>query len=183
VTGVPPIREDKGAHPFYLKLATEELLEAESQVKSRALTASTIESKGGVDRVVLESLDPAIQALEKDQRDLLFRWCTILISQDKERLSVTEKGLNEYAGRLNRCVPELLTGLMEMKILRSVETPETLRYEISQECYAPILRDWWERRESAIVARRRAIFRIISISVALGAIVMIYLIWLLFVPK
>ncbi len=172
-----------GAHPFYLKLATEELLEAEARVKSRVVTALTIESRGGVDRVVLESLDPVIEELEKNQRDLLFRWCTILISPDKERLSVTEKGLNEYAGRLNRFVPELLTGLMEMKILRSVETPETLRYEIAQECYAPILRDWWERRESAIVARRRAIFRIISISVALGAIVMTYLIWLLFVPK
>jgi hypothetical protein len=173
----------KGAHPFYLKLATEELLDAEARVKSRTLTFSAIESKGGVDRVVLESFDPVIQELGKNQTDLLFRWCNILISPDKQRLSVTDKGLMEYAGRLNRFVPALLTLLMEMKILRSVETPEALRYEISRECYAPILRDWWERREAAIVARRRAIFRITSISVAVGAIAIVYMMWVIFSPK
>ena len=136
-----------------------------------------------VDRVVFESFDPVIQELGKTQADLFFRWCNILISPDKQRLSVTEKGLMEYAGRLNRYVPALLTHLMELNILRSVETPETLRYEIARECYAPILRDWWERRESAIVARRRAIFRITSISVAVGAIAIVYLMWLVFSPK
>jgi hypothetical protein len=172
-----------GAHPFYLKLATEELLEAEERVKSRMLTFSAIEFRGGVDRVVFESFDPVIQELGKTQADLFFRWCNILISPDKQRLSVTEKGLMEYAGRLNRYVPALLTHLMELNILRSVETPEALRYEIARECYAPILRDWWERREAAIVARRRAVFRITSISVALGAIAIVYLMWLIFSPR
>jgi hypothetical protein len=64
-----------------------------------------------------------------------------------------------------------------------VETPEAVRYEISRECYAPILSDWWERREAEIVARRRATFRITSISVAVAAIVIVYVIWLLFSPK
>jgi hypothetical protein len=172
-----------GAHPFYLKLATEELLDAEARVKSRMLTFSAIEGRGGVDRVVFESFDPFIQELGKNQADLLFRWCTVLISPDKQRLSVTEKGLTESAGRLNRFVPALLTHLIEMKILRSVETPEALRYEIARECYAPVLRDWWERREAAIVTRRRAVFRITSISVALGAIAIVYVMWLIFSPK
>ncbi len=173
----------KGAHPFYLKVATEELLEAEARAKSPVVTLSAIELKGGVDRVVLESFDPVIQELGKTQADLFFRWCNMLISPDKQRLSVTEKGLLDYAGRLNRYVPALLAHLMELKILRSIETPEAVRYEISRECYAPILRDWWERREAAIVARRRAIFRITSISVAVGAIAIVYLMWLIFSPK
>ncbi len=173
----------KGAHPFYLKLATEELLEAEARVKSRMLSFSAIEFKGGVDRVVYESFDPVINDLGKTQADLLFRWCNILISPDKQRLSVTEKGLTDYAGRLNRYVPKLLTHLLQINILRTMETPEALRYEISRECYAPILRDWWERREAAIVSRRRAIFRITSISVAVGAIAIVYLMWLIFSPK
>ena len=177
------VRRVKGAHPFYLKLATDELLEAEARVKSRMVTFSTIEFRGGVDRVVLESFDPVIRELGKTQADLLFRWCKILISPDKQRLSVTEKGLREYAGKLNRYVPALLTHLMEIGILRSVETPEAVRYEIARECYAPILRDWWERREAAIVARRRAVFRITSISVAVGAIAIVYLMWLIFSPK
>jgi len=173
----------KGAHPFYLKLATEELLDAAARAKTRVLTFSAIELRGGVDRVVCESLDPVIQELGKNQVDLLFRWCNILISPERQRLSVTEKGLTEYAGRLSRDVPALLTLLMQMKILRSVETPEIVRYEISRECYAPVLRDWWERREASIVARRRAIFRIVSISVALGAIAIVYLAWLFLRPK
>jgi hypothetical protein len=172
-----------GAHPFYLKLATEELLEAEARVKSPTLTFSTIESRGGVDRVVYESFDPVIQELGKTRTDLLFRWCNILISPDKQRISITEKGLMDQAGRLNRYVPALLKQLLEMDILRSIETPEALRYEVARECYAPILRDWWERREAAIVARRRAIFRITSISVAVGAIALVYLMWLIFSPK
>jgi len=172
-----------GAHPFYLKLATEELLEAEARVKSRMLSLSAIEFRGGVDRVVYESFDPVIHELNKSQTDLLFRWCNILISPDRERLSVTEKGLTDYAGRLNRYVPALLKHLLEMNILRTIETPEALRYEVARECYAPILRDWWERREAAIVARRRAIFRITSISVAAGAIAIVYLMWVIFSPK
>lgn len=173
----------KGAHPFYLKLAIEELLDAEAQVKSRVLTLPAIESRGGVDRVVFESFDPVMEELGKTQTDLLFRLCNILISPDKERLSVTEKGLTDYAGRLNRRVPAFLAHLIKLKILRSVETPEATRYEIASGCYVPILRDWWERREAAIVARRRAIFRIVSISVALGAIAIIYVAWLFLRPK
>lgn len=173
----------RGAHPFYLKLATEELLEAEERVKSRVLTLSAIDLRGGVDRVVFKSFDSVILELGKNRADLFFRWCNILISPDKQRLSVTEKGLTEYAGKRTRLVPALLTHLMEMKILRSVETPDAVRYEIARECYTPILRDWWERREAAIVARRRAIFRIVSISVALGAIPIVYLMWVLFSPK
>jgi hypothetical protein len=174
---------EKRIHPFFLKVATGILIEAEARLKSPALRAATIEARDGIDRIVLESLDAGIAELDSTQVELLFRWCHILISPERHRLSVTEKGLTKYAGKLNRLVPRLLGLLTTSGILRSVETPEAIRYEVSRECFAPILRDWWERREASIVARRRAVFRITSISVALSAIVLTYVVWLFFGSK
>lgn len=182
------IREAEKVHPFFLKLATRLLVEAEARLNSPVLRVSTIESSGGVDRVVLESFDAPIAQLGaaksgKASLELLFHSCGILISPEGERLAVTEKRLTAAAGKLHRLVPAVLKQLIELGILRSVETPEAVRYEIAHECYAPILRDWWERRESAIVARRRAAFRIISITGALSAILLMYVIYIFFGQK
>jgi hypothetical protein len=174
------VSEERRIHPFYLKVATGVLIESEARLKSPVMRVATILARDGVDRVVLESLDAGIAELGTTHTELLFRWCNILISPEKHRLSVTEKGLTDYAGKLNRFVPQLIETLTGGGILRSVETPEAIRYELSRECYAPVLRDWWERREGAIVARRRAVFRITSISVALSAIVLMYIVWLIF---
>lgn len=175
--------EPPNIHPFYLKTASGILIDAEARLKSTTLRANTIEARGGVDRIVLDSLDNAIGELGTTQVDLLFRWCTILISPEKHRLAVTEKGLTEYAGRWNRFVPGLLETLINAAMLRPIKTAEATRYEIARECNAPILRNWWERREAAIVARRRQIFRVTSISVALSAIVLMYVMWLIFSPN
>jgi hypothetical protein len=175
--------EEKRVHPFFLKVATGILLEAEARLKSTKVRAATIEARGGVDRVVLEALDARISELGTTQIDLLFRWCNVLISPEKHRLSVTEKGLTEYAGKLNRFVPGLLELLTGSGILRPVEILEATRYEVSRECFTPLLRDWWERREAAIVARRRAVFRITSLSVALSSIILMYVVWLIFGSK
>jgi hypothetical protein len=175
--------EQKRIHPFFLKVATGVLLDAEARLKSPVLRAATIEARNGVDRIVLEALDVPISELGSTQLELLFRWCNVLISPEKHRLSVTEKGLTEYAGKLNRFVPRLLELLTGSGVLRSVETPEAIRYELSRECFAPILRDWWERREASIVARRRAVFRITSLTLALTAIVLMYVVWLIFGSK
>ncbi|MDP9053069.1 MAG: hypothetical protein M3N93_02010 [Acidobacteriota bacterium] len=166
-------------HPFYLKVASGTLLDSEALLKSSRLRMATVEAQHGVDRIVLESLDTKIAELSSTHVELLFRWCNLLISAEKHRLSVTEKGLTDYAGKLNRFVPTLLPLLLENGILRSIDAAGVLRYEISRDCLTPILRDWWERREAAIVARRRALFRIRSISLAASAIMLTYVIWLL----
>jgi hypothetical protein len=196
LVSAPTVVRDTGkAHPFFLKLATRLLLIAEANSKigtegsrSPILRASTIESSGGVDRVILESCDAPIAQLGaakqgKTSVEFLFRSRGILISPDGERLAVTAKRLVAGAGNLHRLVPALLPQLTEMGVLRAVETPEAVRYEIARECYAPILRDWWERRESVIVAHRRLLFRIVSITVALSAILVIYAIWIFFGQK
>jgi hypothetical protein len=177
-TGVVKMGEDR-IHPLFLKMATEQILDAETRVGARVIRAATIEARHGVDRMVLETWDASIGELGSTHLDLFFRWCRILISPEKHRLSVTEKGLTDYAGRLSRFVPAVLTRLMEMGILRSVEAPDALRYEISRECFTPILQDWWERREAMIVARRRARFRVRSLWIAVSTIVLLYAVWII----
>ncbi len=174
-----PATDDNAIHPFFLKVAVGVLLDSEARVKSSHLRMATLEARDGVDRVVMESLDAKIAELGTTHTDLLFRWCQLLISPDKHRLSVTEKGLTDYAGKRNRFVPALLQKLLANGILRSVDAGGVLRYELARECLAPILRDWWERREAVIVARRRAAFRVRSLSVAAGAIILTYVIWLI----
>jgi hypothetical protein len=166
-------------HPFFLKTALDVLFDAEARLRSSKVGMNVIEARGSVDRIVLESLDAKISELGSTHTDLLFRWCNLLISPDRHRLAVTEKGLTDYAGKFNRYVPTLLPKLLENGILRTVDAGGVVRYEISRECLVPILRDWWERREALIVARRRAAFRIRSISVAAGAIIFTYVIWLI----
>jgi len=173
------LADENRIHPFFLKIALEVLTDAEARMKSSTLGMTHIEARGGVDRLVLESLDSRISELNATHMDLLFRWCTLLISPEKHRLAVTEKGLTDYAGKFNRYVPTLLPKLMENGILRRVDAGGVIRYEIARECFVPILRDWWERREAVIVARRRAAFRIRSLSVAAGAITLTYVIWLI----
>jgi hypothetical protein len=172
--------ESGGVHPFFLKVATSAIINAAIRQKALTVKLAGIDLLGGTDRIVLDYLDAPISEFGTTQMDLLFRWCNILISPERHRLAVTEKGLSDYAGKLNRFVPPLLHRLAELGILRTVDAGGTTRYEIARDCYTPILRDWWERREAAIVARRRANFRIRSLSVAASAIVLIYVLWLIF---
>jgi len=169
-----------GIHPFFLMRGVTRILDAESRLKSTVARLSTFQLNGGPDRLVLESLDDTLSDLSSTSAELLFHWCKILISPQKNRASLTEKALSDYAGRLNRFVLTTLPQLREIGLLRSVQILDVTRYEISRECLTPILHDWWTRREAALLARRRAQFRVRSISVAAGAIVTMYITWLLF---
>jgi hypothetical protein len=173
------LRDTDRVHPFFLKAATAQLLAGAQRLKASAVGMPMIEARGGVDRIVLESLDGAIADLNPTHLDLLFRWCNILISPDKHRIAVTEKGLTEYAGKLNRFVLTLLPILTAQHLMRPVELPEGIRYEIARESLTPILSDWWERREAALQARSRANFRVRSISIAVTCIVVMYVVYII----
>jgi hypothetical protein len=118
----------------------------------------------GAGRPVLESLDARIAELGSHHVELLFRWCPILISPEERRVAVTAKSLTDHA-----------PPVVEAGILRRVGS----RYELARECLTPILHDWWKRREAVVAARRRASFRIVSISVATGSIVLMFGVWIL----
>jgi len=118
----------------------------------------------------MESLDPNLAKLNQTQTDLFFRWCGLLISPAEE--------LNEYSGRLNRFAMSLIPVLLEEGILRTVELSGAIRYEIARDSLTPLIRDWWKRRETMMMARRRARFRMRSISLAAGAVLVLYIVWL-----
>ena len=173
-----------GVHPFFLMRGVARLLDASSLLQSTVVHRATLEGNGGAERLILESLDTAIDELNPTRTELLFRWCNILLSKDRERpsltrMAVTEKALTDYAGKLNRFVPTTLPLLLQMGLLRSVEMQDAIRYEIARECFTPIVRDWWQRREAFLIARRRAKFRVRSMSIAAGCIVALYAAWLL----
>jgi hypothetical protein len=172
------VRHDSGGiHPFYLKLASDAIFDVESRGESSIARTATVETLGGVDNIILEYLDKPLSEFGTTQTELIFRWCKILISPERRRLSVTEKGLTAYAGKLNRFASPMLQRLTELGIYRVIDMNGTLRYEIARDCLTPILRDWWERREAVLVARRRFQFRILSLSIALGAILAVYILW------
>jgi hypothetical protein len=172
-----------GVHPYFLTRGMTRLLEAEIRLSSVVVGMSTLEAHGGAERLVLESIDGRLAELNTSHRELFFRWCNILISPEGEALSVTEKALTKYSGKLNRFIPTLVPLLMEMRLIRTFEMPETTRYELAHHSLVPIVRDWRKRRDAAILARRRAKFRVRSISVAVGCIVALYVVWILITWK
>jgi hypothetical protein len=66
--------------------------------------------------------------------------------------------------------------------LRTIELPLGIRYELTRDSMGVVIKDWRSRKESGIVAHQRAMFRVRSISIAIGAIVLAYLAYL-FVGK
>ena len=179
----PVAQYQSGVHPFYLLAGIRRLLDAAAEKKWTTATASMIQIYGGADRLIIESLDIKLGKLNPTQTDLLFRWCGILISTDEERLAVSVEALSEYSGRLNRFALSLITVLMEEGILRTVELPGAMRYEIARDSLTLLIRDWWKRRETMLIARRRARFRVRSVSLAAGSILALYAVWLFLTLK
>jgi conflict system STAND superfamily ATPase len=174
----PAAQYQGGVHPFYLMAGIRRLLDAAAEKKWTTATAGMIQIYGGADRLILESLDLKLGKLNPTQTDLFFRWCGILLSADEERLAVSAEALSEYSGRLNRFALSLITLLMEEGILRTVELPGAMRYEIARDSLTLPIRDWWKRRETMLIARRRARFRVRSVSLAAGSILALYALWL-----
>lgn len=169
-----------GIHPFFFMRGLTALMDAESRLKSSVVRLPTLELNGGADRLILSSLDYTLHELDVTQTELLFRWCRLLISPARNRVSVTATALLDHAGKLNRFAESALPVLVNIGLLRVVDAAGTQQYEISRDTLTPLLYDWWQRKEAELVARRRAQFRVRSVSVAVAAILMIYISWLLF---
>lgn len=175
---VPFASGPPGVHPLYAKLAAERLCGAEANQKSQQARAETVLANGGADRMILESLDFVIDSMGDVHTDLFFRWNQLLLTPDAHRQPASEAALLEHAGRWNRFGATLLPLLQKNGLLRAIELPQGMRYELTRDSMGVVIRDWWSRKESAIIARQRAMFRVRSISIAVGAIVLAYLIYL-----
>lgn len=175
---VPFASGPPGVHPLYAKLAAERLCDAEANLKSNKARAATVLANGGADRLILESLDFVIDSMGDIHTDLFFRWNLLLMTPDCHRQPVSDAALLEHAGKWNRFAATLLPLLQKNGILRTVELPVGMRYELTRDSMGVVIKDWWSRKESSIVARQRAMFRVRSISIAVGAIVLAYLVYL-----
>ncbi len=167
-----------GVHPLFVRLGVERLCDVELVLKSTVGRASTLSANGGADRMIRESLDPAIQQLGVTHGELFFRLIPLLLSPADHRLAVSEKALVEHSGKWNRFLQTLLPMLIKSGLLRTVATQHGVRYEFGRESTCVSVRDWWVRAEARIVARQRAKVRVRSISMAVGAILLAYIIYL-----
>jgi hypothetical protein len=172
-----------GVHPLFVTLGAERLFEAEFNLKSKVARASTLLANNGAERLILESLDAPIFELGKEQSELLLRWGPLLVSQDCCRLPAAEKVLVGHAGKRSRFALTLLPLLIKSGLMRTITTPAGVSYELARESTSVVFHDWWVRSEAAVVARQRAQFRVRSISIAVGAILSAYLIYLFFFMK
>ena len=169
---------DGGGHPLFLKLGAERLFDAEFVLKSKVARASTLTANGGVDRLILEAVDPIVAQLGTTHSELFFRWIPFFLSKEGTRQAASEKALTEHAGKYNRFVKTLLPMLTKSGLMRSLATSAGVRYEFARESTSLVINDWWSRAEASIVARQRAQFRVRSLSIAAGAIILAYLIYM-----
>ena len=184
LTATSAASTEGGIHPFLFIAGLNRLVDAEIRMRSGSIRASTIQEYGGADKLILQSLDATFAGFSSTHTELFFRWCNILIGPDGKRQSATEQALTEYAGKLNRFVLTLMPVVTGTNLMRSLEVRDELRYEIARDGLVPIVRHWWREREATLVARSRAQFRVRSLSVAFGTIVVLYLLWLyLSVPR
>jgi hypothetical protein len=174
----PSAAAGDGVHPWLFTRGIEKLFEAAHKQKPPEANAAALELLGGADAVILQSLDTAINELNTSQRELLFRWCDVLISKEGRRLAATEKALRERAGNHGRYTASLTPLLLTNGILRVVTTDQTQRYELARESMTVILKDWWDRQEEVLNARRRAKFRVRSMSITAGLIALFYAVYL-----
>jgi hypothetical protein len=176
----PPAACKGGVHPFYFAMGVQRLIEAGIERKTTLVGMGVLKVFGGVDRLILESLDAKLMGLKPTHAELFFRWCNLLLSPKGERQAVTAKSLVDYSGKFNRFALTLLPALSgEGGILRTIDLPGGVRYEIARDSWAPLVRDWWKRRETDILATRRSKFRTRSISVAVGLILAMYMVYLI----
>lgn len=167
------------AGAYLVKRGLERLVDAERVKRWDTIRQSTLDGFGGAERLILESLDGQISELNATSQELLFRWCNLLITPEGGRSARSEKELTDYAGKWNRFVLTGLPRMLQLGLLRQVERPEGSVYEIAHPCLVAPLRDWWKRREASLIAKKRAQFRVRSVSVAGGLILALYVVWMI----
>lgn len=179
----PAAAAGSGVNPLFLTLGVENLIDKERRLKSTTLHASIVEANGGADRLILDSMDLLLDAINSTHAELLFRWVTLLRGEDGSRLPVSEQALIEHSGKWDRFAMTLIALLTKEGVLRTIELPLGIRYEFARVSMTAIVQDWWQRRETALIARQRAAFRVRSISIAVGSILAAYGVYLFLVAK
>lgn len=173
----PAVTVTGGVHPLFANLAADRLFKKEAKLHSSRASADTLEENGGVESMILRSLDPLFDEMKSSRSELFFRWTPLLLTQDGHRRAATEKALTAVSGRWKRFVKTLLPLLVKNGLLRTIEMQEGTRYEFARESISVVVRDWSQRREASLVVRRRVMFRMSAILtvIAMGYVVYVFL--------
>ena len=144
-----------------------------------SLIAIAAQSDGNesADRMILTSLDPALEELRASERRLLLQWIPVLVTEDGHRIAVSLKGLTERSSAGGGAVDSALAALIRAGLLRHVTTRFGVRYLLTRDFMAPILRDWGERTQRPRALRRQTFFRAISVLVGVIALFAAYLVY------
>ena len=142
-----------------------------------SLIAIAAQSDGneGANRVILTSLDPALNDLRPSERRLLLQWIPVLVTQDGHRIAVSLKGLTERSSASESAVDSALAALIRAGLLRHVTTRFGVRYLLTRDFMAPILRDWGKRMQRVRALRWQTFLRAISVLVGVIALFAAYL--------
>ncbi|HEY4086668.1 MAG TPA: hypothetical protein VGM43_12055 [Bryobacteraceae bacterium] len=132
---------------------------------------------GNANRVILTSLDPALDELRPSERRLLLQWIPVLVTQDGHRIAVSLKGLTDRSSASANAVESALAALIRMGLLRHVSTRFGVRYLLTRDAIAPILRGWGERMQTIRAMRRQTYLRAISVLVGVIALLAAYLVY------
>lgn len=139
--------------------------------------AAQSRASGSADEVILTSLDPVLAGLRSSERHLLLQWIPILVTQDGHRIAVSLKGLTERSSAGGAAVESALATLIRAGLLRHVSTRFGVRYLLTRDTIAPILRDWGERRQRVRTQRRQTLLRVISALVIAITLIAAYVVY------
>jgi hypothetical protein len=166
IVSAPVASVEAGVNPSFIAIA--------AQIRTGPAWRS---ANGNPDRVILTSLDPVLSGLRASERGLLLQWLPVLVTEDGHRIAVSLKVLTERTSARGGAVESTLAALIRTGLLRHVTTRYGVRYLLTRDFLAPVLRDWGQRMQRIRTVRRQTFFRAISVLVGLIALVAAYLVY------
>jgi WD40 repeat protein len=132
----------------YLQLVMQRIWEEERAAGSSALRAETLERLGGAQHIVEEHLEGAMAELTQDQKDLAARLFNHLVTPSGTKIAHDVTDLADFAGAPVGDVQPVLTRLADLRILRSIEEGDNVRYEIFHDVLAQPVLAWRAEHEA-----------------------------------
>jgi WD40 repeat protein len=171
--------------PTYLQLVMTRLWEMEMKSNSRTLQLSTLDNLGGARHIVKTHVDQIMRRLEPKQRRAAMRMFVHLVSPTGHKIS---QSLNDLAlsTRLDQeDIDGVLTTLSspDVRMLRSVESFGTTRYEIFHDVLVPPILRWRNKYELDDQHKRARIYLASAVGLTVLFLIFLFLAVLFFNQK
>jgi hypothetical protein len=107
----------------YLQLVLERLWAEEQRLGSGRLTAKTLGTLGGAERIVHEHLNAVADRLSPDDQALCARVLDRLVTPSGAKIAARVVDLGTYAGAMRDALPALITALERSRVLTRIRAP------------------------------------------------------------